>query len=283
MGAAVGGRLRDSGHRVLTVANGRGPETLARINENRLEVATSLQSMLAEVDVLLSIVPPSVALEVAQSVQKANSVVATRFLFVECNAVAPEVVRSIGTLFANGPVTVVDGGIVGPPPRGVEKPRLYLSGSAAEHVDALTSPAFEANVLGTEIGTASALKLTYAAVTKGINALLAASLVAADRYNVLDALVTELQGSQPAVFSRIEANMSRLPADAARWAPELRFIADAFAAVGLPDGFHLGGAHMFDLLADSIFGAETRRTRDTSRDALATIRGISRPNAPAPD
>jgi hypothetical protein len=130
--------------------------------------------------------------------------------------------------------------------------------------------------LGADIGQAAAMKMVYAAMTKGSNALLTAGYLAAEQHQLLDVFVGELEASQPALFRRAEANIARLPADAARWVFEMQEIASTLRSVGLPGGFHDGAAEIMALLAQSAFGDETRRTRDASRSAIETIRTVAR-------
>lgn len=275
MGAAIGGALRADGHKVLTLLEGRGKETAERVREQGLSVLPSLAALLAEADLLLSIVPPASAYALASEVATVAGNEAASFTFVECNAVSPDVVTSIADLFAGQDVTVVDGGIVGAPPAEGRQPRLYLSGKVPPALQSTSGTAYTLRELGGSIGLASALKLCYAAVTKGTNTLLAAAMVAADRYGLLEPMAAELSESQPALYARAEANLSRLPADAARWAPEMREISAAFESVGVPGSIHEGIARMLEILANSEYGNETRRTRDLERSALDTVRGVS--------
>ncbi|ADZ69166.1 NAD(P)-dependent oxidoreductase [Polymorphum gilvum] len=274
MGAAIGGKLVRAGLPVASVLGGRSNETRARADEARVADAGSLDALLADCDLFLSIVPPAQAMALA----KAVAVVARRdgraFTFVDCNAISPAQTREIGALFAGSLVRFVDGGIIGQPP-GAKIPRFYRSGPACPALDGLDGLAFDLRDLGPEVGAASGLKMSYAAISKGLNALLTAAALTADRLGLLDAWLAELAASQPDLLRRAETAIPRLPADAGRWTAEMEEIAATFAAVGVPSGFHEGAAQTMSLLAHSPFGAETRRTLDTSRDLRATLRGLS--------
>ena len=126
--------------------------------------------------------------------------------------------------------------------------------------------------IGAEIGRASALKMVYAALTKGTSALQTALLLAALRLDVLDELLAEFEGSQAGPLQAMRGRLPFLPADAARWAPEMDEIAETFAAAGVPDDFHRGAAAIYRLMARTPLAAETRETLDQSRtleEALA--------------
>ena len=274
MGAGVGRQLGDAGHAVSTVVADRGRETVERAAEAGMLAKPDLPTLLADAEVVLSILPPAVSQSVAAEIAGVVRDTGRGFIFVECNAISPAHVQIIAGLFEQLPCTFVDGGIIGGPPRDDYRPHLYLSGTIADDLDAILSPAFDVRWLGTEIGTASAMKMCYAAITKGVNSLLTAALLAAGRYELLEELSAELSESQPALLARAEKYVSRLPSDAERWAPEMRFIAETFDDVGVPPDFHRGAAEILEILAKSPFGHETRRSRDLSRDALETIRRL---------
>jgi 3-hydroxyisobutyrate dehydrogenase-like beta-hydroxyacid dehydrogenase len=143
----------------------------------------------------------------------------------------------------------------------------------------LDGTAFDIVHLGTDPGTASAMKMVYASITKGTNALLAAAFVTAERNGLLEPLMAELASSQPGMLRRAEANIGRMPADAARWAPEMREIARTFDAAGMPGDIHRGTAETMEFLARSAFGTETRRTIDRSRTMSQTVRAIAKGRA----
>ena len=170
----------------------------------------------------------------------------------------------------------VDAGIIGGPPSGASRPRFYVSGPKVDVLEALNGSGYDLVRLGPDIGQAAAMKMVYAAMTKGSNALLTAGYLAAEQHALLAEFVTELGASQPALHRRAEANIARLPADAARWVFEMQEIASTLRSVGLPGGFHDGAAEIMTLLAQSAFGGETRRTRDTSRSAGETVRTVAK-------
>ena len=170
----------------------------------------------------------------------------------------------------------VDGGLVGAPPApGRNATRLYVSGPDAAAIQPLTTEgergALDVRVVGDEIGAASALKMSYAAITKGTLSLYTAALVTAKRLGVYDALTSELAESQAATWQRMQV-LPFLPADAERWIAEMEEIAATFASADVPGGFHRGAAEVFRLLAATPFASETRESLDTSRTLEDAIR-----------
>jgi hypothetical protein len=154
---------------------------------------------------------------------------------VDANAVAPGTAREIGAIVEAGGATFVDGGLIGPPPRNAGSTRLYLSGREAKRAAALfESSALEAIAIGDGPGAASALKMTYAAYTKGSSAL----------------LMAEWRRSQPDLPKRSEAAARDNARKAWRFVGEMEEIAAAFGAAGLPGGFHEAAAEIYARLAD---------------------------------
>jgi Domain of unknown function (DUF1932)/NAD binding domain of 6-phosphogluconate dehydrogenase len=226
MGAAVGAALAAAGHTVLWASDGRSEATLARAVA--FEDAGSVADVVARCGVVFSVVPPHAALELARSLPPFDGI------YVDSNAVSPETAHAVGESVAR----FVDGGIVGGPPA----PRLYLSGDEAASVAAL----FDGSPIETElVASASALKCAYAAWSKGTAALVLAIRDFARAEGVEDALVAEWARSQPRLADRLAAAERSAAAKGWRWIGEMEEIARAFAADGLPPGFHEAAAEMY--------------------------------------
>jgi 3-hydroxyisobutyrate dehydrogenase-like beta-hydroxyacid dehydrogenase len=236
MGAAVGRALRESGHRVLWASTGRSAETAARAEQAGLEDVGTVTELSRVSTVILSVCPPHAALGVARSVGWFEG------LYVDANAVSPSTAREIATLVEH----FVDGGIVGPPPREAGGTRLYLAGPSAEDAAALfADTALEPRVVSREPGDASAVKMAYAAWTKGTAALLLAIRALARAEGVEDALLDEWRLSLPELPERCEAAARSAGSKGWRWVAEMEEIASTFAAADLPDGFHQAAAEIF--------------------------------------
>ena len=145
---------------------------------------------------------------------------------------------------------LVDGGIVGPPAWQEGTTRFYLSGDRANEVQALFEGSLvDARIVGEPIGAASALKMVYAAWTKGGDALLLAIRALASAEGVESALVEEWGISQAGTVARSEKAAAKNGAKAWRFEGEMHEIAETFAGAGLPDGFHLGAAEIYRRMA----------------------------------
>ena len=249
MGAALGARLRERGHDVAWAGEGRSAATRARAEAAGLRDAGPLAALLDRCEVVVSVCPPHAALDVAWAVAGYSGV------FVDANAVAPATAAEIGGIVEDGGARFVDGGIVGPPPERAGTTRLYLSGAAAPEVAALfEGTVVEAPVLGAQPGLASALKMGYAAWTKGTAAMLLAIRATAREHGVEDALLAEWERSQPDVPGRLAAARDSAERKGWRWVAEMEEIAATLAAAGQPDGFHRAAAQVF-----SAYEAQDRR------------------------
>jgi 3-hydroxyisobutyrate dehydrogenase-like beta-hydroxyacid dehydrogenase len=194
--------------------------------------------------------------------------------FVDCNAVAPATVRAIARVIEPAAAAFIDVGIVGRGPRpGGERTRFYVSGAARRTVLALAVAGIELIDMGEEIGSASALKMAYAALNKGTDALLAAVLLAAERLGVRAALMRELEQSQQEALTRMRARVPFLAATAERFAPEMAEVAMTYESVGVTPLFHRGAEWLYALLATTPLAAETRATlpRERSLDAALAV------------
>jgi 3-hydroxyisobutyrate dehydrogenase-like beta-hydroxyacid dehydrogenase len=235
MGAVVGECLRAAGARVVWPSAGRSQATSRRAAAAGLEDLGSPAAVVQASHVILSVCPPGAAMDVARLVA------AARFggLFVDANAVAPATVRALGETVGAAGADLVDGGIIGPPPRKPGTTRLYLSGPrAGEVADLFKGSALETVLMPGDVGTASALKMAYAAWTKGSSALLLAVRALAIREGVDTALLAEWERSQPGLGARSEAAVAANAPKAWRFVGEMEEIARSFAAAGLPSGFH---------------------------------------------
>jgi 3-hydroxyisobutyrate dehydrogenase-like beta-hydroxyacid dehydrogenase len=267
MGSAVGAALVRVGHRVVTDLTGRSAHSRGLAARAGLEDLGSLPDVLAAAELVLSIVPPAAALDFARRVRAAAAQSRTHFVFADCNAVAPATLLSIAALFEGSGVTFLDVGIVGPAPRaGAAKPtRFYVSGEASGALLELAVPELALIDLGAQLGRASALKMAYAAMNKGVDALYTAVLMAAEQLGVRAELMEEFRGSQAQAAERMGARIPYLAATAERYTGEMREIAATFAAAGVTPDFHRGAEWVYAELARTPLAAETRATLPAHR------------------
>ena len=232
MGSAVARCLTRHGIEVRTLLAGRTGASAARAEAAGMRAAD--EAGIADADFVLSIVPPGAAIGLAERLVPALTRAARKPVYVDCNAVSPATMTRIAAILAPTGCAVVDAGIIGPPPvPGAGATRIYLSGPAAARVAALEAFGLEMPVLDGPIGAASAMKLSYAGITKGFTALGAMMLLAATREGTAGALRRELAQSQPELFGWLGRQMPRMYDKAYRWVAEMEELA-AFAGAGDP-------------------------------------------------
>ena len=272
MGGGVGAALTEHGHDVITCVAGRSQETQARARRLGFRLAADLESLLAEADIVLSILPPEAAMGLASDVAAAMRRSAHAPPYADCNAVSPETARAIDVLFEGTGAPFIDAGIIGAAPRrGGPPTRFYVSGEAAGLMDVLDGKGMSVRRAGPEIGRASAVKMCYASITKGTNTLHTAAMTVADALGVGETVRAEIDESLPSVMQHMRGTIPRLPADSGRWVGEMDEIARTFASAGVTPRFHQGAAEMFRLLDSTPYGRETRETMDTARTLEETI------------
>jgi 3-hydroxyisobutyrate dehydrogenase-like beta-hydroxyacid dehydrogenase len=243
MGASVGAAARSNQHTVLWASAGRTPSTHARARRANLEDAGTVPELVKASEIVLSVCPPHVAEEVAHEVAHLGF----SGVYVECNAISPDRTRAIQRIVEDAGADYVDGGIVGGPAWAREaKTHLYLSGPRAEEVAAcFEGSPLRAPVIGERIGAASALKMGYAAYTKGTTALLTAILGMVEKEGVRAELANQWgETFTDQTVRRVCANTAK----AWRFVGEMYEIAATFEGAGMPGGFHRAAAEVYERL-----------------------------------
>jgi L-threonate 2-dehydrogenase len=249
MGAGVGQRLADNGLKVLTSLKGRSPDTLARAKAAGIVDASDEE--IAASDFILSILPPGDALSLAQRFAPALKASNSKPVYVDCNAINPVTVDRVAAAIGPTDCPFVDAGIIGSPPKpGDAGPRLYASGPAAPRFATLREYGLDIRVLDGALSAASALKMSYAGITKGTQAIGAAMMLAATRAGSADALFAELSSSQKEMFAWFKRGLALMPPKAYRWVAEMHEIAGFVSEDPTAHELYEGAAHFYERIAE---------------------------------
>lgn len=256
MGAGVGRVLAENRARVLTLTEGRSERTLRRASAAGMESVP--EAALTGAEVILSIVPPGIALDTARRLARHFGKDAPPPLFIDCNAISPQTAREIAAVVETAGATFVDGGIIGGPPvPGKSGPRIYVSGDAAARAEGLARFGLDIRAIAGGIGAASALKMSYGGLTKGLTGIAAALILAAEREGVGAALHAELGESQAGLLKRSRGKLPAMYPKAYRWVAEMEAISAFIGADRKESAIWKGLGGFYARLAEDFEGSRT--------------------------
>jgi len=255
MGAAVGTRLVERRVRVVTSLKGRSQASAERAKTAGMVPVEDAE--IAQADFVLSIVPPKEALPLAERLAPSLRAANKKPLYVDCNAVSPETVEKIAAVIAATGCPFADGGIIGGPPRvGYDGPVFYVSGVEAKRLDVINEYGLVFRPMDGPIGAASALKMCYGGITKGLTAIGSAMVLAAHRAGIADTLHAELSASQPQLIARLSGSVPDMFSKAYRWVAEMEEIA-GFVGDRAEREMYQGIAELYERLA-----ADTKNSKE---------------------
>lgn len=247
MGAGVAADLKMSGLQVVSALEGRSAATRTRAEAAGVQLLGNLAEVVARADTFLSIVPSDQAEALAAAV--ASRLQGKALHYVDCNSITPSKTLRIARVVEAAGATFSDGGIIGPPPGGKMKTRLYVSGPHAPVLSALASEQMPVIALGQGLTEATEMKVLFAAANKGATALLANVLAAAAQVGLLDRVTGELDAVRPGLLGCVRSSAPELGDKAARWAIEMEDLAEGLADMGAHGGYHRAAAESYRRLA----------------------------------
>lgn len=283
MGQAVGSLLKRHGARVVTSLNGRSKRTVGLAAQADIEDVGGYEQLTGTVDIFISILEPAHALDVAKEMAAAMRSTGATPPYVDANAVSPTTMGEIAKTVGAAGAEVVDASIIGMPPKTTEMARFYASGGALDRFLELRGFGLDVRSLGDDIGEASAMKMAFAAITKGFTAVATASLITAHHYGVSDAVLDELSSFQPQLFERAEFFVPQMPPKARRWVGEMEEIADTYDSIGLTPDLFRAIADIYRMVGTTDLASETPEERDPTRtldDVIATLSRVTNSGSP---
>ena len=259
MGSGIAQRLTENKVTVLTSLKGRSEASAGRARKAGMQDVDERQLM--DADFLLSIVPPRDALALAKQLAPLLAAAKRKPVYADCNAVSPDTAAAIAAVITETGAPFADAGIIGPPPKpGSSDTRLYASGLAAGQLATLGNHGLIVRVLDGPLTAASALKMSYAGITKGLTALGAAMILAATRGGSGEALRTELAESRPDLLGYLSRVIPAMYSKAYRFVDELDQISD-FVGKDHPENAMLSAAARFyERIADDFDGGKEEIT-----------------------
>ena len=271
MGQAVAMQIKAQGFTVCTALDHRSERSRALAREAGLTDVGTVARLVAECDVVLSIMNPGAALDFAREAGDALRTSGRHILIVDCNAIAPDTVHEIAAVIQGAGGRFLDAGIIGSPPRGKAKTNLYVSGPGAADLEQLAGPQLVVHVISERLADASALKMCYGALNQGTQALWLDVLIAAQRLGVDGILEQQLRQSQADLYDRALGQFPILPPKASRWVPEMLEISKTLATAGITPKMFQGAADIYLFVAGTALGKETPENRDKARDGKDVV------------
>ena len=276
MGQAVAMRLKESGFTLYGALAGRSERTRKLAREAGITDCGAMEDLVAQCDMLLSVLDPGAALDNARAAAGAMKSTGCKPVFVDCNAIAPKTMETIGSIVREAGGDCIDVGIIGSPPRGKIRTRIYASGPQAALLQQINHPNLVVRVMSERIGDASAVKMCYGAVTKGAVALGLELLITAHRMGVYETLDAEFRESIPEVYEWMLGRVPSTPPKAYRWVPEMHEIARTFGDAGLTPKMFEGAAEVFEFVAGTALGRESpEAARDLGRSSGEVVRRLA--------
>ena len=271
MGAGVGKRLNERGAEVRTLLSGRSEASAGRARAAGMRPVGDERALLDGADYFLSILPPDQAEGLASRLAPALQSLPVKPVYVDCNAISPQTAERVAAIVEPTGAPFVDGGIIGGPPREGYSPAIYASGPDAERTKQIRDYGIDWRIIDGPIGAASGLKMSYAGITKGTTAIAAAMLLGAARFGCAEALIAELQSSQPEMLKRMQRGIPGMYDKAYRWVGEMQEISDFLDANAPSAEMYRGIAGLYQYLAAA--EAEDKPGTDNAIKTLDRVLG----------
>ena len=273
MGQAVAMQIKANGFTVRTALDKRSDRSRALAREAGLTDVGTVARLVAECDLVLSIMNPGAAVDFARDAAAGLRASDRKTLIVDCNAIAPPTVHEIAALIEKAGGRFLDGSIIGPPPRGSAKTTLYVSGPGAADLTQIAGPQLNIPVVSERIGDASALKMCYGALNKGTQALWLEVLIAARQLGVDELLEKQLRASRGDLYDWVLSQLPMMPPKAYRWVPEMLEISKTLGAAGITPKVFQGTADIYRFVAGTALGKESpEKTREAARAGRDVVR-----------
>jgi putative dehydrogenase len=255
MGAAVARRLTEHGVKVITTLAGRGDASIARAAAAGM--ADVPLDQLTGAEIVLSILPPAHALSFTEQMAPLLLAAQRKPVFVDCNAVSPQTARQIGAVVAATGAPFIDASIIGLAPQaGQPSPHFYASGGSAARLEVLGQYGLDVRVLDGPVGAASALKMSYAGINKGLAAIAAAMILAASRAGATEALYREMSESLPGLLVSLRRQIPDMLPKAYRWVAEMREIAEFAGEDAATQEVFVGFSELFARISRDVAGEQ---------------------------
>jgi len=252
--------LKSRGVEVLTYDKDRGEVSRKRGENAGVKSVASMAELVRSSELIVSIVVPSAAKRVAENVAAGVKEAGRKdLLFLDANAISPMTADDIAAILGPAGVSFVDGGIIGAASRIGKGTVVYVSGPQASRLRALESFDIPIKVLGPNTNQASAFKVVYAGLTKGLQGLFCELFMGARRFGLLKELTAQYEESFPGLIDKVASSIVGLRIHAGRRAEEMDELKRTFNRHGLESFM----APAVQQVLESIAALETGKASDS--------------------
>jgi 3-hydroxyisobutyrate dehydrogenase-like beta-hydroxyacid dehydrogenase len=246
MGISIAASAINSGSQVYWVSQDRSSKTRSRAEKHGLIETESVVELGKTCDIIICVCPPHAAEEVARRVVEARF----QGTYLDANAISPQCALRIEAMVREQHIHFIDGSIIGGPAWKPGETILHLSGENANVIaNCFKNGPLATKIIGDQAGKASALKMCYAAYSKGTTALLSAILATAESLGVRPELYQQWDLDESAFSEQANRRVIRAAIKAWRFEGEMKEVESTFRAAGLPGGFHEAAAEVYHRMA----------------------------------
>jgi len=273
MGSPIANCIIKSGINVISPLKNRSAQTVERAKKYGIEDSISLEDSIINSDLIISILVPDAAEDLAKEVSNLSKKLDKEIIFADLNAISPETVKKMNSSMSGTKVKFIDGGIIGAPPEGDKMPRIYVSGQNSNLFSRLDGLGMKVIDMNGSVGDASAMKMAYASITKGYSSLLIAAVTLSIRTNNFEHLMKELEFSQKNVFNDLK-NLKSIPSKAHRWIGEMEEISNTYIENSITGDFHKGSYSIYKKVSESKLGEKRLFPSDIDIDGKEFFESI---------
>ena len=273
MGSPIAKCIIKSGINVMSPLKNRSAQTVERAKKYEIEDSISLENSIMNSDLIISILVPDAAEDLAKEVSNLSKKLDKEIIFADLNAISPETVKKMNSSMSGTKVKFIDGGIIGGPPEGDKMPRIYVSGQNSNLFSRLDGLGMKVIDMNGSVGDASAMKMAYASITKGYSSLLIAAVTLSIRTNNFEYLMKELEFSQKNVFNDLK-NLKSIPSKAHRWIGEMEEISNTYIENSITGDFHKGSYSIYKKVSESKLGEKRLFPSDIDIDGKEFFESI---------
>jgi 3-hydroxyisobutyrate dehydrogenase-like beta-hydroxyacid dehydrogenase len=233
MGHRVAAVLRKHGLNVVTCLAGRSARTAELAAKAGVSDLATPAEVVVKSDMIISIVVPSAAKSLAETIARAIAAAKKTVLYADANAISPMTATAIEKIITGAGGRFADVCIIGTSANVGQGTTFFASGEWAAEFAELSRFGLQIEILGDRPGQASAYKIVYAGLTKGVSSLMLEMLLLAHSLGILEPMIAQYRKKFPDLVRFAESNLPGLPFRAARRSDEMEELSRTIAAEGL--------------------------------------------------